>query len=114
MKYPEIYKAIDARRNVCGTGDNGIITNDHSGWLEREPNIVHKWRPLWIIVTDKPLNKIIWITENMGDKRIDIAPLDEHPDTRESRRWAFESQEEMADFLRRLFLGEEPEGGYTT
>jgi len=109
MKYPEIYNAIVDRRLVCGHGDIDMI--DHSGWMQKEPNIVHRWRPLWIILTDKPLNKVIWITENMGDKRIEIAPLDEHPDTRVSRRWAFESQQEMAGFLKRLFAGEEPEGG---
>lgn len=67
-KYKEIYK-------ILFTADLDYFS-DHSYWHLKNPNIVEKNRPLWIIVESKIINKRIWITHDYGRLGIDTAQLD--------------------------------------
>jgi len=109
MKFPGIYKALQARRNSYP----GLRITDKSGWLNTPQSLVDHWRPLWIIVEDAGINKRLWITQYSSSLQITTAQLDldakSQKYSKSYRYYEFKTQGKMADFLNRLFT-EKKEG----
>lgn len=80
--------------------------SDHSTWHLKNPDIVEKDRPLWIIVESKILNKRIWITKDFGALEVTTAQLDLDINSRayhnSYRRKKLNNQKEMAEYLKEL------------
>lgn len=80
--------------------------NDCSYWHIKNPNIVEKNQPLWIIVESKIIDKRIWITKKCGKLEITTARLDLDIDSREYHesyeRKQFKNQNEMNSYLEQL------------